>query len=135
MSKPLAASASAMSDVVTDPYSASVSPTRRVMTTSTLASRSACASTTLRSSASLASNLARSRSITFLLPVGGEQGELARQQVVARVAVGDLHDFAAPTEIVDVVSKNDFHFNASPELRNSDYRHRPTDTGNLQFKR
>ena len=46
-----------------------------------------------------------------LLPVavGDEQRQLARQQVVARVAVGDLHDLAAAAEIVDVLSQNDFH--------------------------
>ena len=83
------------------------------MTISTLASRSAIASATFCSSASFASNFARSRSICFLLPVGHQQRQLARQQVVARVAVGDLHDLAAAAEVLDVLSKNDFHVRAS----------------------
>src|SRR6185436_17731052 len=40
----------------------------------------------------------------YLLPVAGRhrQGQLAREQVVARVAVGDLHDLAAIPEVLDV---------------------------------
>ena len=46
-----------------------------------------------------------------LLQVAGrrEERQLARQQIVARVAVGDLHDFAALPDVLDVISKNDFH--------------------------
>ena len=106
---PLAASASAMSAVVTEPYSASVSPTLRLMTTSTLAMREAMASAAFRSSASFASNFARSRSICCLLPVSREQRQLARQEVVSGVAVGDLDDLAAIAQVLDVFSKNDFH--------------------------
>ena len=58
--------AEAMSAAVTDPYSASVSPTFRSMITSTPAIRAAAAAATFFSSASLASNFARSRSICFL---------------------------------------------------------------------
>ena len=45
----------------------------------------------------------------LLVALGREQRQLARQQVVARVAVGDLHDLAAAPEVVDVFSQNDFH--------------------------
>ena len=46
-----------------------------------------------------------------LLQVAGrrDQRQLARQQIIARVAVGDLHDFAALPDVFDVVSENDFH--------------------------
>jgi hypothetical protein len=37
------------------------------------------------------------------------QRQLARQQIVAGIAVGDLHDITAAAEIVDVFTKNDFH--------------------------
>jgi len=53
----------------------------------------------------------------LLVAVRGEQRELARQQVVTRVAVGDLHDFAAPSEVVHVLSENDFHSYTSDEAR------------------
>jgi hypothetical protein len=39
----------------------------------------------------------------------GRQGELARQQKVAGVAVGDLDDLAALAQVLDVVSQNDVH--------------------------
>ena len=45
----------------------------------------------------------------LLVALGDQQRQLARQQVVARVAVGDLHDLAAAAEVVDVLSQNDFH--------------------------
>ena len=45
----------------------------------------------------------------LLVAVGRQQRQLARQQVVARVAVGDLHDLAAAPEVVDVFSQNHFH--------------------------
>ncbi len=45
----------------------------------------------------------------LLVAVGGEQRQLPRQEVVARVAVGDLDDLAALAEMVHVFSKNDFH--------------------------
>ena len=45
----------------------------------------------------------------LLVARGREQRQLARQQVVARVAVGDFHQLAAPPEVVDVFSQNDFH--------------------------
>ena len=45
----------------------------------------------------------------LLVRLGHREGELARQQKVARVSGGDLDDFAAATEIVDVLSENDFH--------------------------
>ena len=73
----------------------------------------------LRSSASRASSFTRSRSTCFMLPGVARQRQLARQQVVARVAVGHLHDFAAVPDVLDVVSKNDFHecpLHMSPEL-------------------
>ena len=39
----------------------------------------------------------------------GRQRQLARQQVVAGVAGGNLHDLAAFAQILDVLSENDFH--------------------------
>src|SRR3954471_10612879 len=45
----------------------------------------------------------------FLVALGREQRQLARQQVVAGVAVGDLDDLAAAPEVVDVFSQNHFH--------------------------
>ena len=45
----------------------------------------------------------------LLVARGAEQRHLARQQVVARVAVGDLHEVAAASEVVDVFSQYDFH--------------------------
>ena len=39
----------------------------------------------------------------------GDQRQLARQQIVARVAGGDLHHFAALADVFDVISQNDFH--------------------------
>src|SRR5437867_8261713 len=45
----------------------------------------------------------------FLVAVGGEQRQLARQEVVARVAVGDFHHLAAAPQVVDVLSENHFH--------------------------
>ena len=44
-----------------------------------------------------------------LVGVGHRQRQLARQQVVARVAGRHLDDVAAPAEVVDVFSENDFH--------------------------
>src|SRR5215470_4166673 len=45
----------------------------------------------------------------FLVAFGCRQRELARQQVVARIAVRDLHDLATPPQFLHVVSENDFH--------------------------
>src|SRR5262249_60153138 len=45
----------------------------------------------------------------LLVALGGGQRELARQQVVARVPVCDLHDLAAAPKIVDVLSQYHFH--------------------------
>jgi len=45
----------------------------------------------------------------LLVAFGGQQGHLARQQVVARVAVGHLHEVAAASEVVDVFSQYHFH--------------------------
>ena len=45
----------------------------------------------------------------LLVRLGHHEGELARQQKVAGVSGRDLDDFAAATEIVDVLSENDFH--------------------------
>ena len=61
------------------------------------------------SAASRASAIFRSRSTTLHVARRRRQRQLARQQVVARVAVGDLHDVAAPAEVLDVITKNDFH--------------------------
>src|SRR5581483_155411 len=36
-------------------------------------------------------------------------GQLARQQVIAAVAIGNLHDFSAKAQVGDVFSQNDFH--------------------------
>jgi hypothetical protein len=40
--------------------------------------------------------------------VGRRQRQLPRQEIVAGVAVGHLHDLAALAQIVDVFSENDF---------------------------
>jgi hypothetical protein len=45
----------------------------------------------------------------LLVALGDQQSQLAGQQVVAGVAIGDLHHFAAASDVVDVLSKNDFH--------------------------
>src|SRR5580765_1927185 len=45
----------------------------------------------------------------LLVPVGDEQGQLARQQKVARVAGRHLHHLATLAEVVHVLTKNDFH--------------------------
>src|SRR5262249_8676638 len=45
----------------------------------------------------------------FLVAFRRKQGELAREQVVARVAVGNLHDLAAASQFLDMLSQNDFH--------------------------
>jgi hypothetical protein len=45
----------------------------------------------------------------LLVALGRRQGELARQQIVACVAVRDLHDLAALAELLDELSQNDFH--------------------------
>ena len=117
ISKPLAASASAMSAVVTEPYSASVSPTLRAMTTSTPASAIGHASRGLPLLGFLGVELGALALDLLLVAVGRQQRELARQQVVARVAVGDLDDLAAASEIVDVFSQNDFHLSASTGMQ------------------
>ena len=65
-----------------------------------------------RSSDSRASAIFRSRSTRFLFALGGQQRQLARQQVVAGVAVGHFHDLAAAAQVFDVVAEDDFH--ASP---------------------
>src|SRR5438552_7892429 len=39
-----------------------------------------------------------------------QQRELAQQQEIARVAVRDLHHFAALSDVLDMISKNDFHW-------------------------
>ncbi len=44
-----------------------------------------------------------------LVVVVDRQRELARQQVVARVARGDLDDVAAAAEVFDVLSEYHFH--------------------------
>jgi hypothetical protein len=44
-----------------------------------------------------------------LVGVGDGERQLARQQVVARVAVGDLDDVAALAQVVYVVPENHFH--------------------------
>ena len=45
----------------------------------------------------------------LLVAFGRDERQLARQQVVARVAVGDSDDFAALSQIVHVLSQNHFH--------------------------
>src|SRR6185436_8707113 len=54
----------------------------------------------------------------YLLPVAGRhrQGQLARQQVIARVTVGDLHDLAAIPEVLDVRSQYHFHGGSSKQF-------------------
>src|SRR4029079_18745587 len=52
----------------------------------------------------------------LLVAVGRDQRELARQQIVARVAVGDLHHFAAAAQVVHVLSQNHFHDRPSKRL-------------------
>jgi len=59
---------SAMSTAVTDPYSCSVSPTRRAMVMSIVDNRDAIASACDFSSASRVSMIFRSRSTCFLFP-------------------------------------------------------------------
>jgi hypothetical protein len=46
-----------------------------------------------------------------MLPValGDRQRQLPRQQVVPGIPIGDLHDFAAVAQFLDVCTKNDFH--------------------------
>jgi len=46
-----------------------------------------------------------------LLPaaIGNQQRQFPREQVIARIAVGDLHDLAPAAEIVDVFPQNNFH--------------------------
>ena len=44
-----------------------------------------------------------------LVGLGHGEGQLARQQVVARVALRDLHHVAAAPKVVDMLSQNDFH--------------------------
>ena len=39
----------------------------------------------------------------------GRQGQLPRQQVVARIAVGHLHHLATLPDFLDVISQYDFH--------------------------
>src|SRR6185295_4190429 len=53
----------------------------------------------------------------LLVAVGGQQGQLPRQQVVACVAVGDLHQVAAAPEVVDVLSE--YHFHGCPQRSNA----------------
>ena len=98
-----------MSAAVTEPYSASFSPTCRRDLDLQLAHP-------LRRSLRPPSDLRLARfgelllALDLLLVVlGHQQRQLARQQVVARVAVGDLDDVAAAAEVVDVLSQNDFH--------------------------
>ena len=45
----------------------------------------------------------------LLVALGHDERELARQQIIARVAIGDLDDLATAPEVVDMFSKNDFH--------------------------
>ena len=45
----------------------------------------------------------------LLVGLGDGERQLARQQEVARVAVGDLDNLAASAEVIDVFSENDFH--------------------------
>ena len=95
ISRPFDARPSAISADVTDPYSASVSPTRRAMTTST------CADARRQGFGRLALlGLARVGDLLLAfdllaIALGDRQRELARQQVVPRVAVGNLDDVAA----------------------------------------
>ncbi len=98
-----------MSVVVTDPYSAWVSPTRRAISTSTPVQAGGFGVDNLALVGFLRVEFRALTLDLFLVAVSGEQGQLARQQVVARIAVGDLDDFAPPTEVIHVVSKNHFH--------------------------
>src|SRR5687767_9461627 len=43
------------------------------------------------------------------VPLGDGERQLARQQVIARIAVGYFHDIAAAAQFVDVLSQNHFH--------------------------
>ena len=98
-----------MSELVTEPYSASVSPTFRAISTSTLPIRSAMRLRDLLLFGLLRIELDLLALDLFLVAFGRQQRQLARQQVVARVAVGDFHDLAAASEVVDMFSQYDFH--------------------------
>jgi hypothetical protein len=45
----------------------------------------------------------------LLVGIGRQQGQLARQEVVSRIAVRHLDDFPAAADVLDMVSQNDFH--------------------------
>ena len=102
-----------MSAVVTDPNNTCVSPTRRAISSSISPMRSnmACAACLLF----VLLGLELAALALDVLPVADrdEQRQLARQQIVARVAVGDFHDLATPAEIVHVFSQNHFHDSSS----------------------
>ena len=98
-----------MSADVTEPYSASVSPTLRVMTTSTPLIRAAMASARVFLFRFFRVELHALALDLLQVARRREQRQLARQQIVARVAVGDLHHFAALPDVLDVISQNDFH--------------------------
>jgi hypothetical protein len=58
--------------------------------------------------------LARVHDLAFALDVllvalGRRQRQLAGEQIVPGVAVGDLHDLAALAQVIHVLSENDFH--------------------------
>ena len=110
MSKPFACKASPMSAVVTDPYNASVSPTFRLISRLSMAAEPFADRVGHFLFFGLDGVQLRPLALDLLLvPVGDEQRKLARQQIVARVAVGDLHDFAAASQVLHVLSKDNFH--------------------------
>jgi hypothetical protein len=51
--------------------------------------------------------------MTGLVGGGSLQGQLARQQEIAAVALGDLHHVSAVAEICYVFFQNDFHLKLS----------------------
>ena len=71
-------------------------------------------------SRSLASRMSRDRRILAAwstAPARGHEGQAARQQVVAAVAVGDLDDVAALAQPVDVGAQDDLHHRRPPSRR------------------
>ena len=98
-----------MSAAVTDPYSVSCSPTRRATTHLGLRqTRRERVGRRALGGIGGVGDLALALDHLHVARCGGQR-QLARQQVIAGVAVGDLHDVAAPAELLDVITKNDFH--------------------------
>src|SRR6266566_44196 len=97
-----------MSEDVTEPKSLPSSPTRAENV------RETCSSLVASSEAEprLASRLLQALTLLLdALAVAGRSlvGKAARQQVVPRIAGGDLHDIARMTELFNCLSEYDFH--------------------------